>query len=192
MSATASMFDPVILPLLENYLNWVADPVPPPTRRLASSENTPRKLPRHLWPCRCRGKQPAFSANGNSASRVADPATPLGPSANENSAPSAVTWQRSNANRNSPFPGLQPGTSRSPRSASVKHPQTFQYSQHPQHPRSTANRNSERRSRLDHPEIWGVYKPAQHSISQDTLSSIHRDSFSGSGPVFPHSRKLSW
>ena len=154
------------LPLLESYLNWVADPMPPPTRRLAdltspaSSENTPpadgsRKLPRRLQPSRRRGKQPAFSANENSASRTVDPTTPLGPSANENLAHSAATQLRSTANRNSPFPGPQPGTSRSPRSALMKHPQTFQYSQHPQHPRSTANRNSERRSRLDHPEIPG-------------------------------------
>ena len=78
----------------------------------------------------------------------------------------------------------------------MKHPQTFQHSQHPQHPRSTANRNSECRSRLDHPEIRGVYKPAQHSIRQDTLSSIHRDSFSGSGlssppPQRPHRDSFS-
>ena len=168
--------------------------MPPPTRRLAvltspvSSENTPpadssRKLPGRLRPRRRRGKQPAFSANENSASRVVDPATPLWPSANENSAHSAATLPRSTANRNWPFPGPQPGTSQSPRSALVKHP--FQYSQHPQHPRSTANRNSKRPSRLDHPEIrgggGGVYKPTQHSIRQDTLTSIHRDSFSGSG-----------
>ena len=31
----------------------------------------------------------------------------------------------------------------------------------------------------------GVYKPAQHSIRQDTLTSIHRDSFSGSGLFSP-------
>ena len=182
--------------LLESYLNWVADPIPPPTRRLAdltspaSSENTPpadssRKLPRRLRPRRRRGKQSASSANENSASRVADPATPLGPSANENSPPSAVTWPKSMANRNSPFPGPQPGISRSPRSASMKHPQTFQPSQHPQHPRSTANGNSERRPCLDHPEIRGVYKPAQHSIRQDTLTSIHRDPFSRSGLSSP-------
>ena len=67
----------------------------------------------------------------------------------------------------------------------MKHLQTFQYSQHPPHPRSTANRNSERRSRLDHPEIRGVYKPTQHSIRQDTLTGIHRDSFSGSGLSSP-------
>ena len=197
----------VTLPLLERYLNWVANPMPPPTRRLADltspafSENTlpadsSRKLPRRLRPRRRRGKQSASSANENSASRVADPATPLGPSVNKNSAPSAETRPRSTANRNSPFPGPQPGTSRSPRSASVKHPQTFQPSQHPQHPRSTANRNSERRSRLDHPEIRVLYKPAQHSIRQDTLSSIHRDSFSGSGlsspaPQQPHRDSFS-
>ena len=51
----------VTLPLLESYLSWVADPMPPSTRRLAdltspaSSENTPpadgsRKLPRRLRP----------------------------------------------------------------------------------------------------------------------------------------------
>ena len=163
---------------MESYLNWVADPMPPPTRRLddltspASSENTPpmdslRKLPRRLRPCRIRKKQSASSSNENAAFRVADPVTPLGPSANENSASSAVTRPRSTANRNSPFPGSQPGTSQPPRSALKKHPQTFQPSQHPQHPRSTTNENSERRSRLDHPEIRGVYKPAQHSIRQD-------------------------
>ena len=184
------------LPLLESYLNWVADPMPLPTRRLAdltspaSVENTPpmdssRKLPRLLRPRRCRGKQSASSANENLASRVADPATPLGPSANENSASSTVTRPRSTANRNSPFPGSQPGTSRPPSSALKNHPQTFQPSQHPQHPRSTTNENAERRPRLDHPEILGVYKLAQHSIRQDTLTSIHRDSFSGSGLSSP-------
>ena len=182
----------VTLLLLESYLNWVADPMPPPTRRLAgltspaSSENTPpadgsRKLPRRLRPHRRRGKQPAVSANENAASCVADPATSLRPSANENSAPRAATQQRSMTNRNSPFSGPQPGTSR----ALVKHPQTFQYPQHPQHPRSTTNQNAERRSRLDHPEIRGVYKPAQHSIRQDSPASRLRDTFSGIGLSSP-------
>ena len=109
----------VTLPMLESYLNWVADPMPPPTRRLddltspASSENTPlmdnlHKLPRRLRPRSIRKKQSASSDNENAASRVADPATPLGPSANENSASSAVTRPRSMANRNTPFPGSQP------------------------------------------------------------------------------------
>ena len=114
--------------------------------------------------------------------------TPLGPSVNETSAPadsSSATRPRSTANRNSPFPGPRPGTSRSPKSALVKHPQTFQHSQHPQHPRSTANGNAERRSRLDHPEIRGVYKPAQHSIRQDTPGSCLRDTFSGFGLSSP-------
>ena len=71
-----------------------------------------------------------------------------------------------------------------------KHPQTFQPSQHPQHPWSTTNENSERRPRLDHPEIRGVYKPAQHSIRQDTLTSIHRGSFSGSDPSSPALQRL--
>ena len=74
----------VVLPRLESYLNWVADPMPPPTRCLddltspASSENTPpmdssRKLPRRLQPRRIRKKQSASSANENAASRVAEP-----------------------------------------------------------------------------------------------------------------------
>ena len=180
------------LPLLESYLNWVAGPMPPPTHRLAnltspaSSENTPpadgsRKLPRLLRPRQRRGKQPAISANENSASRVTDPATSLRPSANGNSAPWAATQPRSTANRNLPFPGPQPGTSR----ALVKHPQNFKYPQHPKHPRSTTNQNAERRSHLDHPEIRGVYKPAQHSIRQDSPASRLRDTFSGIGLSSP-------
>ena len=150
----------------------------------ASSENTPPmdsslKFPRRLQPHRIRKKQSASSSSENAASCMADPANPLGPSANENSASSEVTRPRSTANRNSPFPGPQPGTSQPPRSALKKHPQTFQPSQHPQHPRSTTYENSERQSRLDHPKIQGVYKPAQHSSRQDTLTSIHRGSFSG-------------
>ena len=180
--------------------------MPPPTRCLddltspapAPSENTPpsdvsRKLPRCLRPRRRRGKQPASSTNENEASRVADHSTPLGTSANEDSprlASSAATRPRSTANRNSPFPGPQPGTSWSPRSALVKHPQSFQYPQHPQHPRSTSNRNSDRRFRLDHPEIRGVYKPARNSISQDSPASLSSPAlqqpthkpFSGSPP----------
>ena len=174
--------------------------MPPPARRLADltspapSENTPprdisRKLPRRLRPRRRRGKQAAFSANQNSASRMADPTTPLGPSANENSADagsSSVTRPRSTANGNSPFPGPQPGTSRSPKSASVKNPQTFQHSQHPQH--------RQKPMRIENADLtWttlksvGEYKPAQHSIRQDTpcITSRHRDTFSGSGLSSP-------
>ena len=89
----------VTLPLLQSYLNWVADPMPPPTRRLADltspapSENTPpadgsHKLPRRLRPRRHRGKQPSFSANENSAHVDS----------------SSATRPRSTANRNSLFP----------------------------------------------------------------------------------------
>ena len=192
------IYDVTRLPL-ESYLNWVPDLVPPPARcpvdltSPAPSENTPpkdasRKLPRRLWPRRRRGKQSALSANQNPASRVADPATPLGPSAYENSAPtspSSATRLRSTTNSNSPFPGPLPGTSRSPRSASVKHPQAFQRPQHPQHPRLMTNENRERRFCLDHSEIRGVYKSAQHSIRQDTQANRHRDTFSGSGLSSP-------
>ena len=162
----------------ENHLNWVHDPMPPATRRHddltspapASSENTPpsevlRKHPRRLGPRRRGSKQPASSANENSASRVADPATPLGSSANNNS-----TRPRSTANSNSPFPGLQPGTNQSPRNALEKHPQSFQSSQMTRHPRSTTNQNGDRRFRLDHPEIRGVYKPARIDPSRSCLS----------------------
>ena len=142
----------VTLPLLESYLNWVADTMPPPTRRLddltspASVENTPptdssRKLPRRLRPRRRRGMQSASSAN-------------------ENSAPSTVTRPRSTANRNSPIPGNQPGISQPMRSTPVEHPQTFLRPQHSQSPSLRTNRNSERRSHLDHPE-----SPAQHQVT---------------------------
>ena len=100
----------VTLPLLESYLNWVADPMPPPTRRLTdltspvSSENTPptessRKLPRRLQPRRRRGKQSTLSANENSAS-------------------SAVTQPRLTANRNLESAWNQPAHEEYPSGAS--------------------------------------------------------------------------
>ena len=67
----------------------------------------------------------------------------------------------------------------------MEHPQTFLRQQHSQFPSLRTNRNSEHRSRLDHPEIRGVYKPVQHSIRQETLTSIYQDSFSGSGLSSP-------
>ena len=177
------------------------DPMLPTPRRqddltspaLASTENTPpsevrHKLPRRLPPRRRGRKQPATSANENLASRVADPATPLGPSAKENSPrlpSSAATRPRSPANRNSPLPGPQPGINRSPRSAFVKHPQSFQSSHLSQHPRSTTNQNQDRQFRLDHPEIRGVYKPARIDPRQDSPASRLRDTFSGFGLSSP-------
>ena len=142
-------------PRLENNLNWVPDPVPPPARcpdDLAApspSENTPlqgasSKLPRRLQSRRCRKRQPGLSTNRNSTSCVAGPATQLGSTANRNLAhpsSSTVTRPRSAANENSPLPGQRPGTSRSTMSAPVEHPQTFL---HPQHPRLSANQNAGR------------------------------------------------
>ena len=173
-------------PLYESRLNWVHDLTSP---ALASAENTPpsevhKKLPRRLRPRRRRRKHPASSANENSASRVADPATPLGPSTNENSPllpPSAATRPRSTANRNSPLPGPQLGTSRSPRSAFMKHPQSFQSSPLSQHPVPAANQNRDRPFFLDHPEIRGVYKPTQIDPRQDSTANRQRDNFSGFG-----------
>ena len=186
----------VTRPPLESHLNWVLDPVPPPARRpddLAApspSENTPprgasSKLPRRLWPRRRRERQPGLSTNENSASHMAGPATQLRSTANENSArpsSSTATRPRSAANENSPLPGQRPGTSRSTMSAPVEHHQTFS---RPQHPRLSANQNAGCRFDPDHPEIRGVYKPAQQSIQQDYHSSIRRDSFSGSGLSSP-------
>ena len=172
--------------------------MPPAPRRqddltspaLASAENTPpsevrHKLSRRLRPRRHGRKQPATSANENSASRVADPATPLGPSANENLprlASSAATRPRSTANRNSPLPGLQPGTSWSPRSAFVKHPQGFQSSHLPQHPGSTTNQNRGRQFRLDHLEIRCVYKPARIDPRQDSPARLRQLIIDGRTP----------
>ena len=183
----------VTRPPLESRLNWVLDPVPPPARHpddLAApspSENTlpldaPSKLPRRLQPRRHRERQPELSTNENAASRVAGPAIQLRPAANQNSARPSSS---SAANRNSPLPGQRPGTSRSSMSAPVEHPLTFLRPQHSQSPRFSVNENAECRFDPDHREIRGVYKPAQHSIQQDYHTSIHRDSFSGSGLSSP-------
>ena len=175
----------VTLPPLERYLNWVPDPVRPPTRYHGdltspapseNQENSPpqdasRKLPRRLRPRRHQGKQPGLGspANRNSASR--DPAW--------------RTQPRSTVNENSLLPGNRPGTSRSNRSTPVEHPRTFLCPQHPQHPRLSTNRNSECRFDVDHPEFQGVYKPSQPSIQQDSANRLRRDSFSGSGLSSP-------
>ena len=65
--------------------------------------------------------------------------------------------------------------------APVKHPLTFQRSQHPQHPRLTTNHNSECRFDPDHPESGRLYKPARSSIQQDSTIKYRQDSFSGFG-----------
>ena len=195
----------VTRPPLENHLNWVPDPMPPPARRpgdLASPsppENTPpqdasRKLPRKLRPCRHKERQPGSSgigsqtANRNSAFQGTGSATRQRSTANENSAfPEAgsATRPRSTANDDSPLTGNWPGISRSVRSTPVEHPLTFLRPQHSQSPRFWTNQNAGRRFDPDHPEFRGVYKPAQPSIQQDYHSSIRRDSFSGSGLSSP-------
>ena len=189
----------VTLPLLESYLNWVAGPMPPPTRRLddltspASSENTPpmdrsRKLPRRLRPRLIRKKQSTSSVNENAESHVADPATLLGPSANENSASSAATRPRSTANRNSPFPESQPGTSQPPRSALKKHPQSF-------HPLSIHSIPGQQPMKIQNADLaWTTLKSGgyinQHSTaSGKTLSpaSIEDPSLDLTSPHLPYS-----
>ena len=70
-------------------------------------------------------------------------------------------------------------------SAPVEHPLTFLRPQHSQSPKFSTNENTERRFDQGHPEIRGVYKPAQHSFQQDYHTSIHQDSFSGSGLSSP-------
>ena len=192
-------------PPLENHLNWVPDPVPPPTRcpdDLASpspSENTPpqdasRKLPRKLRLRRRKERQPGSSgiesqtANRNSAFQGTGSETRPRSTANENSAfPEAgsATRPRSTANDNSPRSWNRPGISRSVRSTPVEHPLTFLHPQHSQSPRFWTNRNAGRRFDPNHLKIQGVYKPAQHSIQQGYHSSIRRDSFSRSGLFSP-------
>ena len=139
-------------PPWNSHINWIPDPAPLPSRdhgnlnspspsrdhgiKTHGKENlppqdAPRKLPRKLRPSRRKEKQSEPAANHNSPSRET---------------------------------GSQPGTSGSPGSvmrALVKHPLTFQCSQHP---RLTANHNSERRFDPDHPESGRLYKLARSSM----------------------------
>ena len=163
-------------PPCNSHINWIPDPAPPPSRdhgdltspspsrdhgiQTHGKENlppldAPRKLPRKLRPRRRKEKQSEPAANHNSPSRET---------------------------------GSQPGTSGSPGSAMsalVKHPLTFQHSQHPQHPRLTANHNSECRFDPDHPESGRLYKLARSSIKQDSALRSRQNSFSGSGLSSP-------
>ena len=181
-------------PFYENHLHWIPDPAPPAPRRLDDlgsptsdpaipkppSEAHPR-LPRRLRPLRRRKRRTAATATENSAPSAADLVTPPTLSANNNSAPwtpRSATQPRSSAND---LPGGQPGT----RSTPVKHPQSFTSSPLSQHPLSAANRNADRRSRLDHPEIQGVYKPARNHPRQDSTANRQRDNFSGFGLSSP-------
>ena len=169
--------------IYENRLNWIPGPALPTSCHLddltssvaastssvpASAVNTPPsephpRLPRRLRPRRRRKRQPAAAANEN-LFRLAS---------------STATRPRPTANRNSSIPGNQPGISQPMRSTPVEHPQSFTSSPLSQHPLSAANRNAECRSRLDHPEIRGVYKPARNDPRQDSTANRQRDNFSG-------------
>ena len=67
----------------------------------------------------------------------------------------------------------------------MKHPESFQSSPLPQHPVPAANQNRDRPFFLDHPEIWGVYKPARIEPRQDSTANRQRDNFSGFGLSSP-------
>ena len=175
--------------IYENRLFWIPDPAPPTPRRPddltssvaaspssvpASAVNTPPseahpRLPRRLRPRRRRKRQPAAAANENSSRWASSVATRL----------------RSTANRNSPIPGNQPGIGQPMRSTPVEHSQSFTSPSLSQHPIPAANRNSDRPSRLDHPEIRGVYKPARNDPRQDLTATHSRDNISGFGLSSP-------
>ena len=171
-----SEFKLVAYPPFNSHINWIPDPAPLPSRdhsnlnspsptrdhgiKTHGKENlppqdAPRKLPRKLQPQRRKEKQSGPATNHNLPSRETE---------------------------------SQPGTSGSSGSAiraPVKHPLTFQRSQHPQHPRLTANHNSECRFDPDHPESGHLYKPGRSTIQQDSTIRSRRDSFSGSGLSSP-------
>ena len=71
------------------------------------------------------------------------------------------------------------------RSTPVEHSQSFTFSSLSQHPIPAANRNSDRPSCLDHPEIRGVYKPARNDPRQDLTATHSRDNISGFGLSSP-------
>ena len=74
-------------------------------------------------------------------------------------------------------------------STPVKHPQTFQRSQHPQPPHSATNHNSGRPNLLDQAELGRLYKPTRSSISKESTTRSCRDNFSGSNLSFTGLRR---
>ena len=191
---TIKMIIIVTRPLYENRLNWVVDPAPPASHQpieetppastnsiVVPPSDAPSQPPRCQRSRRRRRRKAARSANRNSASRQADPATPPTQPANGNS----LRWASSMATRpKSPtrdLPGSQPGT----RSTPVKHPQSFTSSSLSQHPISAANGNPDRASCQDHSEIWGLYKPARIDPRQDLTATRYRENISGSGLSSP-------
>ena len=148
----------VTRPFYESRVNWVADPVPPASRR-PTAEVSPAPTPAILMPSSGASSQPprlqksrrrrrskaARSANHNSASSQADLATPAEQSANDNSARRRATQPRSTAND---LPRMK--------STPVEHPHSFTSSLLTQPPISAANQNAGIASRQDHSEIWGL------------------------------------
>ena len=63
----------------------------------------------------------------------------------------------------------------------MKHPCSFTSSPLSQPPIPAANQNAERKSRQDHSEIWGPYKPAHIDPRQDLTATRIRDNISGFG-----------
>ena len=146
----------------------MTSPAPATTIPTSPAEVHPR-LPGRLLSRRRRRRKAAASDNENSSCLASRPAT----------------RPRSTANRNSPIPGNQPGISQPIRSTPVEHPQTFLRPQHSQFPNLRANENAECRSRLDHPEIRGVYKLARNDPRQDLTATHSRDNISGFGLSSP-------
>ena len=101
---------------------------------------------------RRRRRKAAPSANKYSASRQADLATPPTRPANEN----AACWASSRATRLRSAANDLPGIESTP----MKHPHSFTSSPLSQLPIPAANQNSGSSSHQEHPEIWGLYKPA--------------------------------
>ena len=133
---------------------------PPPPRRQKSRRRRRRKA--------------VHPANQLPASCQDDVTTPAERTANINSAHWRATRPRSAAND---CPEM--------RSTPVKHPHSFTSSPLTQLPIPTANQNAEPTSRLDHSEIWGLYKPVQTDPRQDLTATHSRDNISGLGLSSP-------
>ena len=177
----------VTRPLYDSRVNWVVDPAPPASRRpvlegfsaptptlaMPPSGDVPQP-PRRQKSRRRRRRKAARPANQLPASRQADVTAPAERTANDNSAHWRATLPRSAANDRPEM-----------RSTPVKHPHSFTSSPLSQLPIPAANQNSERISRRDHSEIWGLYKPAQTDPSQVLTATHSRVNSSGFGLSSP-------
>ena len=177
----------VTRPFYNSRVNWVTDPAPPASHRpttkvspattpaiLMPSSGASSQPPRRHKSRRRRRRKAVRSANHNSASRQADLATPAERTTNENSAHRRATQPRSAAND---LPEMK--------NTPVEHPHSFTSSLLTQPPISAANQNAGISSRRDHPEFWGLYKPAQSDPRQDLTATHSRDNISGFGLSSP-------